>query len=62
MRKDWLSCPFCGKELLKFGSDLRYGKPVEVRIHPMSKSCALGFGIVIDKKRWNKRIINKKVE
>jgi hypothetical protein len=49
MRGKWLPCPFCDKELLKFG------KVVEVRIHPRSRSCALGFGIVIDRQRWNRR-------
>jgi hypothetical protein len=55
MRGKWLPCPFCGKELLKFGRDLRNGKVVEVRIHPSSLRCALGFEIVIDRQRWNRR-------
>ena len=35
----WLQCPFCGKELLKFGRDVRNGKIVDVRIHPRARSC-----------------------
>lgn len=55
MRGKWLPCPFCGKELVEFGRGMRNGKVVEQRIHPQSRSCPLGFGIVIDKKRWQRR-------
>lgn len=55
MRGEWLPCPFCGKELLKFGRGIRNGKVVEQRMHPYTRSCVLGFGIVIERQRWNRR-------
>lgn len=55
----WLLCPFCGKDLKVFDREIRNGKVVEVRIHPLSRSCVLGYGGVFDRLRWNRRA-NKK--
>lgn len=59
-KNTWLPCPFCGKDLLVFGHSMMHGKVTEVRIHPRSRNCPLGFGIVMDKKRWNRRVKQKK--
>lgn len=55
----WEPCPFCGTELIEFGRGIRNGKVVEQRVHPYSGDCVLGFGIVVDRARWNKRIYKK---